>query len=148
MTAGYAAAAEKLRGAMMRISASALEAAVKADPTVRTRYDEAGLRRFLRDGELLVERLAMCLAGNSDRWLAEYAEWIAPIYRRRGVPLGDLSGLCTGIRETIEPMLTPDEFAVATRALEAATAVLKSRGRIGGDRHKRNALWKWMYRGV
>ena len=148
MTAGHAAAAEKLRGAMMRISASALETAAKADPTVRVRYDEAGLRRLLRDGELLVERLAMCLASDSDRWLAEYAEWIAPIYRRRGVPLGDLNGLCAGIGETVRPMLTPDEFAVAGRALEAAMAVLENRGRIGGDRHKRNALWKWMYRGV
>ncbi|MGD0122606.1 MAG: hypothetical protein ABSC46_08605 [Candidatus Limnocylindrales bacterium] len=147
-TAGYPAAAEKIRSNMLKISAGALEAAVKADPTIRARYDEAALRRLLRDGELLVERLSMCLGSDTVRWLSEYAEWIGPIYRRRGVPLGDLSALCAGIRETVEPMLSPAEHEVATRALEAATAIFKRNGRIAGDRHKRNALWKWMYRGV
>jgi hypothetical protein len=148
MTAGYPAAAERLRGDQMRISASALEAAAEADPTLRARYDDAGLRRLLRDGELLVERLAMCLGSNDDRWLSEYAEWIAPIYRRRRVPLNDLSALCAGIGRTVEPILTPDEFTAATRSLEAATAVFRRTSRIAGDRHKRNTLWKWMYRGV
>jgi len=31
---------------------------------------------------------------------------------------------------------------------EAAVAVLRRNSRLAGDRHKRNALWKWMYRGV
>ena len=35
-----------------------------------------------------------------------------------------------------------------TRAIDAATASLRKNSRIAGDRHKRNALWKWMYRGV
>ncbi len=148
MKAGHPAAAEKLRGVAARVSASALEAAVKADPALSGRYDEVGLRRLLRDGELLVERLAMCLASGNDRWLIEYAEWIGPIYRRRGVPLGDLSALCAAIGETIGPLLGPDELAAATGSLQAATAVFKRNGRLAGDRHKRNALWKWMYRGV
>jgi hypothetical protein len=148
VTAGHAAAAEKLRDNVMRISAGALEAAIKADPTIRARYSEAGLRRLLRDGELLVERLSMCLGSDTVRWLSEYAEWIGPIYRRRGVPLRDLSALCAGIRESVEPMLIPEELEIATSALEAATAVFRRNSRIAGDRHKRNALWKWMYRGV
>jgi hypothetical protein len=148
MTAGYTAAAEKLRAGMAQVSAAALEAAVKADPTLRSRYDEVGLRRLLRDGELIVDRLAMCLASGNDRWLTEYAEWIGPIYRRRGVPLADLSALCTGVRETVEPLLGPDELAAATGSLDAAAAIFKRNGRLAGDRHRRNALWKWMYRGV
>ena len=147
-TAGYPAAAEKIRGNMPTISAGALAAAVKADPTIRARYADPALRRLLRDGELLVERLSMCLGGDTVRWLSEYAEWIGPIYRRRGVPLGDLRALCDGIRETVEPMLSPAELEVAARALEAAMIVFKRNSRIAGDRHKRNALWKWMYRGV
>lgn len=147
-TAGYPAAAEKIRGDMLKISAGALEAAVKADPTIRARYDDAALRQLLRDGELLVERLSMCLGSDTVRWLSEYAEWIGPIYRRRRVPLGDLSAICAGILETVEPMLSPAELEVASRALEAAATVFKRNSRIGGDRHKRNALWKWMYRGV
>jgi len=148
MTAGYAAAAVRLRSIAADISAGALEAATKADPTIRTRYDEVGLRRLLRDGELLVERLAMCLAGGEDRRLTEYAESIGPIYRRRGVPLNDLRVLCAGIRETVETYLAGDELIAAGRSLDAAGAVFARNGRLGGDRHKRNALLKWMYRGV
>ncbi len=148
MTAGYPAAAEKLRVDVLRVAAASLEVAAKSDPTLGGRYDEAGLRRLLRDAELIVERLAMCLASDDVRWLAEYAQWVAPLYRRRGVPLGDLSAMCAGIRSTLEPMLGPDELAVADRSLGAATAVFQAMGRIAGDRHKRGALWKWMYRGV
>ena len=118
------------------------------DPTLRTRYDEVGLRHLLRDGELLVERLAMCLENGETRWLTEYAEWIGPIYRRRGVPLSDLGALCAAVRDTVEPHLSRDEFAVAERALDAAQTILRNNGRLGGDRHKRNALLKWLYRGV
>ena len=147
-TAGYPAAAGKLRTDVLRISAAALESAVQADPTLRARYNDTAMRRLLRDGELIVERLSMCLASNTTRWLAEYAEWICPIYRRRGVPLADLSALCVGIREAVGPMLTPDELESAGQSLDAACAVFKRNGRLGGDRHKRNALLKWMYRGV
>jgi hypothetical protein len=148
LTVGYTMAAEKLRDNAVRISAGALESAMTADPGLRTSYDEVGLRRLLRDGELLVERLAMCLESREARWLTEYAEWIGPIYRRRGVPLSDLGALCAGIRDTVEPHLNRDEFAVAERSLDAAQIILRNNGRLGGDGHKRNALRKWLYRGV
>ena len=60
-----------------------------------------------------------------------------PIYRRRGVPLGDLGALCAGIRDTVGPQLNPDELAVATRSLDAAIAVFARDGRLAGDTHKR-----------
>ena len=148
MTAGFTAAAEKLRRDSPKIAARALEAATKADPTIKERYDEVGLRRLLRDGEVLTERLAMCLASDNPRWLGGFAEWSAPIFRRRGVTLLDLAALCAGIREAIAPNFGDDELASASRALDAATVVFRRNSRIAGDRHKRNALWKWMYRGV
>jgi hypothetical protein len=148
MTAGYTEAAEKLRRESLKLAAQALEAAMEADPSIRERYDTVGLRRLLRDTELLVERLAMCLAGDDPRWLREFAEWVAPIYRRRGVSLLDLNALCDGIAVATEPLLAPDEAACAARSLEPATEIFKRNSRIGGDRHKRNPLWKWMYRGV
>lgn len=145
---GFTAAAAKLRGNAGSISAAALEAMVKADPAVRHRYDDLGLRRLRRDGELLVERLALCLASGNDIWLTEYAEWVGPTYRRRRVPQADLGALCAAIRETLAPDLTPDELGSAARALDAAAAVFRRNGRVGGDTHKRNALLKWLYRGV
>jgi hypothetical protein len=148
LTAGHPDAAEKIRSNAPRLSAGALESALIAEPTIRARNDEAGLRRLLRDAELMVDRLAYCLASADDRWLVEYAEWIVPIYRRRGVPLADLSAVCAGLRETVGPQLKPDELAVATRSLDAAIAVFTRDGRLAGDAHKRNALWKWLYRGV
>ncbi len=148
MTAGFAEAAENVRRDSIRIAARALVAAAEADPTIKERYDELGQRRLLRDSEILVERLAMCLASDNPRWLGGFAEWVAPIYRRRGVTLLDLAALCSGIREAIEPDLSADELSSAARALEAATTVFRRNSRLAGDRHKRNALWKWMYRGV
>jgi hypothetical protein len=148
MTAGFADAAERLGRDRFKIAALALVAATDADTTIKERYDEVGLRRLLRDGEILIERLAMCLASDNPRWLGGFAEWIAPIYRRRGVTLLDLAALCAGIRAAIEPDISADELASATRALDAATTVFRRNSRIAGDRHKRNALWKWMYRGV
>jgi hypothetical protein len=148
MASGFPAAAEKLRRDALKIAVSALEAVTRADPTISGRYSDVGRQRLLRDGEVLIERLAMCLASDDPRWLAGFAEWIAPIYRRRGVTLLDLAALCTGIQEVIAPDLSVDEQASTTRALDAAVVVLRRNSRIAGDRHKRNALWKWMYRGV
>jgi hypothetical protein len=148
MNAGFSGAAARVRRDKAGIAARGLEAAVTADPTLRTRYDDPALRRLLRDGELLVERLAMCLGNDDVRWLAQYAEWIGPTYRRRQVPLADLATLCAGVREAIAPDLTEDELACADRALDAAQVVLRRNGRVAGDQHKRRALFKWMYRGV
>jgi len=148
MTSGYPVAAAALRRDAAGISAGALTAAEKADATLRSRYDEAGLRLLRRDAELLTERLAMCLGGGGVRWLADYAEWIGPIERRRGVVLGDLAAMCTGIGEALDPALGADELAAAKRALDAAANVFRRNGRVAGDHHKRNALLKWMYKGV
>jgi hypothetical protein len=148
MTAGNVAAAARIRGNAARISAGALEAAVEADPTIRTRNDDIALRRLLRDGELLLERLALCLASGQNRWLVDYAEWIGPIYRRRGMSLGDLATFCAGIAEPLESILDKADLEASKPALEAAVAMLRRNGRVGGDRHHRNAFLKWMYRGV
>ena len=148
MTAGYTEAAEKVRRDSLKIAARALVVAAEADPTIKERYSDVGLRRLVRDSEVLTERLAMCLASDNPRWLGGFAEWVGPIYRRRGVTLLDLAALCSGIREAIEPDLSADELGSATRALEAATTVFRRNSRLAGDRHKRSALWKWMYRGV
>jgi hypothetical protein len=148
MKAGFSGAARRVRADKARIAARGLEEAVAADPSLRKRYDDPALRRLLRDGELLVERLAMSLGSDDVRWIAEYAEWIGPLYRRRHVPLRDLATLCAGIRAGLAGDLDEAELASADRALDAAQLVLRRNGRVAGDRHKRRAIFKWMYRGV
>jgi hypothetical protein len=147
MLAGFPLAAEELRRDEALIAARALEVAMDWDASIATRYNERARRSLLHDAELLNERLAMCISGNDPRWLAEYAEWIGPIYRRRGVPLADLAALCEGIR-VATTRLEPGEAAARDRALDAAIAVFRNNGRLAGDRHKRNALLRWLYRGV
>jgi hypothetical protein len=147
MLAGFPLAAEELRRDEALIAARALEVAMDWDASIATRYNERARRSLLHDAELLSERLAMCISGNDPRWLAEYAEWIGPIYRRRGVPLADLAALCEGIR-VATTRLEPGEAAARDRALDAAIAVFRNNGRLAGDRHKRNALLRWLYRGV
>ena len=113
MTAGFTAAAALIRRGAADIAASGLEMAVQADPSLRSRHDDLELRRLLRDGELLVERLSMCVASDRDRWITDYAEWIGPIQRRRGMPLSDLASLCLGIRDRLRTELAPAEFEAA-----------------------------------
>jgi hypothetical protein len=58
-----------------------------------------------------------------------------------------LAALCEGIR-VATTRLEPGEAAARDRALDAAIAVFRNNGRLAGDRHKRNALLRWLYRGV
>jgi hypothetical protein len=147
MLSGFPQAAEELRRDKILIAARALEVAMDWDASISKRYDERARNSLLRDAEMLTERLAMCVSSNDPRWLAEYAEWIGPIYRRRGVPLADLAALGEGIRVATTRM-GPGEAEARDRALDAAIAVFRKNGRLAGDRHKRNALLRWLYRGV
>jgi hypothetical protein len=148
MRGAFPEAADVLRAQKLPIAARALEAATTADPTFRTRFGDVALRRLLRDTETLIERVAMCVGSGDTRWLAEYAEWVGPIFRRRGVPLADVAAICEGVRSAATPLLEPDAAAQMGRALDAGIAVFRKNGRIGGDQHKRNALLRWLYRGV
>jgi len=148
MTAAYPAAATLLGGKASALAAAALRSASAADPEFRSRHDDQGLALLQRDAELLVARLALCLGSGRDSWLVDYAEWIGPIERRRGVPLADFAAVCAGLIAALRPELRADEWAAASRSLEGAAAVFKRNGRVGGDRHPRNAFLKWFYRGV
>jgi len=148
MTRGFVAAAARVRSQKIDIASRALGVAVAADSSFRDRYDDAGLRRLIRDGSLLVERLATSLAANDVRWMAEYCEWVVPIYRRRRIALADLAAVARGIGESLPADLTDEERGCATRAIDAADVVLRRNGRVAGDRHKRRPLLRWLYRGV
>ena len=63
---------------------------------MRERYDEAGLRQRLRDAELMIERVALAVASGDTQFTESYADMVAPLYRRRFVPLDDQIALCNG----------------------------------------------------
>ena len=147
MTAGLPAAAERIRGARARLAARALESALAADPTMRDRYDEAGLRHLLRDTELLAERVALSVAADDLHFTRGYASTAAPMYRRRKVPMDDLVALLEGLRSAFPTVLAPDEIEPAGAALDAAVEVFRWYRRLAGDARKKNAFLQFILEG-
>lgn len=148
MTAGQPDAAERLRVAGDRVAGRALESALAATPTMRERYDEAGLRQLQRDAALLIERVALSIASGDPYFARHYADMVSPVYRRRAVPLDDLIALCDGIRAALPGVLTPDEQPAAGEALDEAIAVFKWHRRLAGDARKKNAVLQFLYKGA
>ena len=148
LEAGYPDAAARLRTQRVRLAVRALEVAVAGDATIGSRYDEAGLRNLLRDAEVLVDRLALCVAGNDAHWLKEFADHSATVLRRRGVPMDDIVGICEGLRAGARGVLAEDEMAVADSALDEAVKVYRWYRRLSGDARKRNRLIHTIYKGI
>ena len=148
LDAGFPDAAERLRANRSRLAARALETAAAADPTLRTRHDDAALRNLLRDTEVYVDRLALCVAGNDDHWLSEFAEQTAVVFRRRKVPLEDVVGICEGLRAAVRGVLPEEELAPASSALDAAVDALRRHGKLAGDAKKRGRVASALYKGV
>ena len=147
-TAGYPDAAARIRADLARLAARALRIAMDADPTMETRYDEAGLRHLLRDAELLAERVALCVEAGDPRPAHDYAEWTAPVYRRRRVPMDDLVALCDGLRAAFPSVLAPAELGSAAEALDAAIKAYRWHRRIAGDARRRNPILAFLYKGA
>ncbi len=106
------------------------------------------MRLLLADSEVMVERLATAVGANEPGLMAEYAEWIAPVLRRRRQSLWDMAAVCTAAKDVVGRRLDGDAADSAMRALDAAIESLRKNGRLAGDGHRRNALLKWLYRGV
>jgi hypothetical protein len=147
LTAGYPAAAARIRLDQGRLAAKALRIVIEADPTIEQRYDEAGLRLLLHDAELFAERIALCLETGRPDLAHEYAEWTAPLYRRRRTPLDDMIALCNGLRAAFPSVLAPGELPAAAEALDEAIAVYRWHRRIAGDARKRNPILALLYKG-
>jgi hypothetical protein len=118
-----------------------------ADPTIRERFDEPGQRHLLRDAELLAERVALAVAAGDPSLASEYADWTAPVYRRKGVSMDDLVALCEGLRAAFPSVLAPGELPAAAAALDAATEVYRWHRRLAGDARKKNAFLQFLYKG-
>jgi hypothetical protein len=146
--AGSPDAAARLRATRARLAARALEIAADEDPTLRARYDEAGLRNLLGDAEVLVDRLAQCVAGNDSHWLREFAEQTATVFRRRRVPMDDVVRICEGLRSSARGVLPADEMTIADAALDEAVRIYRWHRRLGGDARRRNRFLWAIYKGA
>jgi len=147
MTAGFPEAAARLRAAKATIGARGLEIAIDRDPGLRDRHDEYALRELLRDTDIFIERIASSVAADDPIFVSEFADQIAPLYRRRRVSMDDLTAVFEGLRSSSTMVLAPAEQAVADRAIDAGIAVLRRYRRIGGDARPRNPLLQMLYRG-
>jgi hypothetical protein len=148
LRAGFPDAAARIRREAGRLGARALEVALEIDPTMRDRLGELGLRKLLRDTEVLIERLAIALAARERMAVANWADWVNIVYRRRGVSLDDVANLCEGLRRATTSVLTPEEHAFASEALDEAIKVFHWNRRIAGDARKRNKLLSFIYKGA
>src|SRR5512141_1632720 len=99
LQAGFPAAADRLRAQRASLASRALEIAVAADPSIRRRNDDARLQALLADAAVLVDRVALCVAGDDTYFLADFADQSATVFRRRKVAVMDVIHLLEGVRE-------------------------------------------------
>ncbi len=147
MTAGLPKAAERLRADRVSLGARGLEIALDSDPRMRERYDAYALRQLLRDAESLVDLVADVVASDDPTVLAEFADQIAPVYRRRRVPMDDLVTLIEGVRVATNRVLSPAEQALADRGIDAAIEQFRFYRKLAGDARKRNPILAFIYKG-
>jgi hypothetical protein len=140
--------AVRVTAARDRLAARALEIAVDHDPTLRSRYDEIGLRRILRDTAVLVDRVVDAIVdGDSDR-ARVFAEAVPPMYRRRKVPMDDLVNIAEGVRAAIGAILPLADMGPVDGAVDAMIERFRWNRRIAGDARKRNRILAAIYKGA
>ncbi len=147
MQAGFPDAAARIRAAQPRLGARAVEVALQRDPTLRERLGETGLRALLRDTEIYLERIARAVASADPGQAREWADWVAPVYRRRKVPMDDLVNLSEGLRSSLATILSPEEQVAADAALDQAIVTFRRYRGLAGDARKRNRILAAIYKG-
>jgi len=148
MTAGAPAAAASIRVARNRLADRAFSVALDADPSLRQRHGEPGLRRLLDDTRTLIQNVADAIASGDPAAIRTWAETAVPIYRRHGVSMDDLVTLSEGVRSVLAGTLSPEAAGHAGRALDAVVEVFRWHRRLGGDARRRNRLLAFIYKGA
>jgi hypothetical protein len=147
-THGLPAAAARIDAMRTRLAARALEIAIDRDPTIRSRYDELGLRRLLRDTLALVDVVVDTIAANDPSPARTFGDAIPPAYRRRRVPMDDLIGLCEGIRHAGSAMIDLADRAGVDLAVDTLIERFRWHRRLAGDGRKRNRILAAIYKGA
>ncbi len=148
LTAGFPAAAARLVADRDGIGVRALEIALELDPTFDHRYDDEAFRHFLRDTRVFIDRLARCVASGDPEWARSWAEWVAPVYRRRAIPMDDLVTIAEGLRRAAATRLSEGERSALDGGVDAAIEVFRWWRRLAGDARKRNRILAFIYRGA
>jgi len=130
------------------LASRALEIAIDRDPTLRDRFDEVGLRQLLRDTATLLDRVVESVAREDDEPARTFAEAVAPVYRRRKVPMDDLINFATSVREAIGAVIPVAEMGAVDTAVDAMIDRFKWHRRLAGDGRKRNRILAAIYKGA
>jgi hypothetical protein len=130
------------------LAARALEIAIDRDPTLRDRFDEVGFRQLLRDTATLLDRVVEAVAQDDVEPARTFAEAVAPVYRRRKVPMDDLINLATSVREAIGALLPVADMPAVDAAVDAMIDRFKWHRRLAGDARKRNRILAAIYKGA
>ena len=147
-TAGFPNAVAPLTAQWEAIAGRAIVVAVERNPELRDRVGDLGLRHLLRDGQVVLEKLAVSVASGSINPLKSFTEHATPTWRRRRVSMDDVTDLYEGLRVAVAAVLVGEAAAFADRALLEGIAVLKWHRRLGGDTRKRNRILKAIYKGA
>jgi hypothetical protein len=145
-SAAHPAVAARLR-ATDRLPELALEAALRVDPSLRDRYDDLMLRRFLRDYERHIEQLARAVATGEERFVVVYGEDLVPSYRRRKVRMNDVVSLLRGLEAAAVATGPSSEAEVIQAPMEAWIACLRRHRRLPGD-HAGNRAARFIWKGA
>lgn len=146
-TAGHPAVAARLRGSARALAARAFEASLRVDPTLRDRYDEVMLRRFLRDYDRHIEQLCRAIETGEDRFVVIYGETIVPIYRRRRVRMNDVVSLIEGLEAAVVASIAGADAEVVRQPTQAWIERMRRHRRLPGD-HEGNKAVRFIWKGA
>ncbi len=145
-TTGQPALAVRLR-ADARLGTLSLEAALRTDPTLRDRYDELMLRRFLRDYDQHIEQLARAIETGESRFVVSFGEHLVPMYRRRGVRMNDVVSLLVGLQEAAVASVPSGDTDLIRSYMSAWIDTMRHHRRLPGD-HRGNAAVRFVWKGA
>ena len=146
-SAGQPAIADRLRASSDRLATQSLAAALRVDPSLRDRYDETMLRRFLRDYERHIEQLAQAVATGEHRFVVVYGETLVPIYRRRDVRMNDVVSLLQGLEAASVSLGSSTDSAAIREPMVAWIERMRHHRRLPGD-HAGNKAARFVFKGA
>jgi hypothetical protein len=139
--------AARLRAAADRLPALSMQAALRIDASLRDRYDELMLRRFVRDYDRHIEQLARAVASGEEQAMAVYGETLVPIYRRHHVRMNDVVSLVRGLEEVAVGLCPAADADAIRRPVAAWIERLRHHRRLPGD-HAGNPVARFIWKGA